>query len=384
MPISDKIESIKKHLESFLNYDLGNLSVEGQSVQVHPNYSQKELKTLVDDAVRIVKKLKENTEYLESLNYTYANNLNNQLNNFIAQYQAVEKLQPNQLRNQHHNAVNQLEAVMNTLRQSGVYSVLSPSFNIQEAEDDLNELRGKADIVVKEAEDNAKIIQDLIPEATATSLSTTLGRRTQQLERRVNIWFGIVIFVLIGSSVFSWAYLTNQSKKEINTLENLVDQQTKNSHLTLPIFDSLGVNINQSKDSLTNIDQTELNHNRTIQQSGGHSEKEVNSESDWAYWVKRVIIFLPLFYLIVFSIRQYNKERKLLEIYTHKRVIAQALPAYIEQANQDDVKNEILLRGSTMIFTLPENPETPIQGMDGIAMNELKGMLDIKSKITNG
>jgi len=384
MPISDKIESIKKHLESFLNYDLGNLSVEGQSVQVHPNYSQKELKTLVDDAVRIVKKLKENTEYLESLNYTYANNLNNQLNNFIAQYQAVEKLQPNQLRNQHHNAVNQLEAVMNTLRQSGVYSVLSPSFNIQEAEDDLNELRGKADIVVKEAEDNAKIIQDLIPEATATSLSTTLGRRTQQLERRVNIWFGIVIFVLIGSSVFSWAYLTNQSKKEINTLENLVDQQTKNSHLTLPILDSLGVNINQSKDSLTNIDQTELNHNRTIQQSGGHSEKEVNSESDWAYWVKRVIIFLPLFYLIVFSIRQYNKERKLLEIYTHKRVIAQALPAYIEQANQDDVKNEILLRGSTMIFTLPENPETPIQGMDGIAMNELKGMLDIKSKITNG
>jgi hypothetical protein len=368
-----KLENIKANLESIkdLNFDI--LSHNGPNVQQYPNHTSDDIKSLVDDTLSVLYSLEENESLLEDLSFDYLNGIAKTLNNFVAQFQPLKSLKKEQLRNQHHNPLNQLKALNNTLRQYGLYSIVSPSVDIPLLEEQLKTLSGKASIIVKEAEDNAKIIRDLIPDATATSLSTTLRNRASQLELRVNIWLAIVILVLLGSSYFSWKFLTSNSEKpELIAIENIEPKAKINAD------DSLKVDNKIIKDSLES--KVRLSSKKAVTENKNSVEKNDNSI---VYWIKRVIIFLPLFYLIVFCIRQYNKERKLLEIYTHKRVIAQTLPAYMEQASpNEEVKSELLLRGASMIFTLPENPDTPIQGTDGIAMNELKTMLQIKKEVT--
>lgn len=366
-----KLENIKSNLESIKDLKFDILYHSGPNVQAFPNHTVEDIKILVDDTIRVLKSLEENENLLEDLGFDYLNSIDTTLNNFIAQFQPLKTLKKENLRNQHHNPLNQLKALNNALRQYGLYSIVSPSVDIPLLEEQLKKLSGEASIIVKEAEDNARIIRDLIPDATATSLSTTLGNRARQLEFRVNIWLGIVILVLLGSSFFSWKFLTSNSTEPIAVLAENVIPETKE-------IDSLNLGASKEIDTLVN--------NKAIPKEKSVAEikkNENNTDNSIVYWIKRIIVFLPLFYLIVFCIRQYNKERKLLEIYTHKRAIAQTLPAYMEQASpNEEVKSELLLRGASMIFTLPENPDTPIQGTDGIAMNELKTMLQIKKEVT--
>lgn len=368
-----KLQNIKSNLESLkgLNFDI--LHHSGPNVQQYPNHTVEDIKSLVEDTLRVLKSLEENESLLEDLSFDYLNGIDTTINNFVAQFQPLKTLKKEQLRNQHHNPLNQLKALNNALRQYGLYSIVSPSVDIPLLEEQLKKLSGEASIIVKEAEDNAKIIRDLIPDATATSLSTTLRNRARQLELRVNIWLAIVILVLLGSSFFSWKFLTSNSEEPVQIVaENIAPEKTINK------VDSLKIDSEIIKDTLANK-VIVSNENPVIK----NNEPVNKNDNSIVYWIKRVIIFLPLFYLIVFCIRQYNKERKLLEIYTHKRVIAQTLPAYMEQASpNEEVKSELLLRGASMIFTLPENPDTPIQGTDGIAMNELKTMLQIKKEIS--
>lgn len=365
------LANIKSNLKSIKSSILDILYYNGPNVQGYPNHSSDDIKDLVNDTIRVLMALEGNENLLKNISFDYLNNIDKTLNSFVAQFKPLKTLKKEQLRNQHHNPLNQLKALNNALRQYGLYSIVSPSVDIPLLEEQLKKLSGEASNIVKKAEDNAKIIRDLIPDATATSLSTTLRKRATQLNFRVNFWLGTVIFVLICSSYFSWKFLIFDSEEL--TREVAVSAIPENKLIEV---DSLDVYVSKPIDSLKDTD------NKAIVNPGKEESKIDNNSYSIVYWIKRTIVFLPLFYLIVFSIRQYNQERKLLEIYTHKRVIAQTLPAYMEQASpNEEVKSELLLRGASMIFTLPENPDTPIQGTDGIAMNELKTMLQIRKEV---
>ena len=94
---------------------------------------------------------------------------------------------------------------------------MSPSIDIPKIESDLNQLKGEASTIVKEAQENAEIIRGLIPEATATSLSVAIDDRAKQLMQRVRIWLIGVISVLIFSSYFSWNFLQLNGENKIDS-----------------------------------------------------------------------------------------------------------------------------------------------------------------------
>lgn len=362
MPKNQLIQQIEKNINLFLEFDFDILYESAANIQAHPNNNIEDIKQLVAEDSRILHKLNENPELFNQFNFTYLNSLNTHLNNFVAQFNSMKSLKKEQLRNQHHQPINQLENINNTLRQSGVYSILSPSIDIPLLESDLSKLKDEASVIVKDAKDNAEIIRGLIPEATATSLSVAIDERAKSLKTRVDIWLIVVVIVLISTSIFSWNFLAANG-------DEVKNDYTKNEQNSSIKPDSLSVKLTD------NLSTKDSNKNTSV-------EKGNSAESyTLVYWIKRIVVFLPLFYLIVFCIRQYNKERKLLEIYIHKKTISQTLPAYMKQTQKEDIMDEILLRGSSMIFTLPENPDSPIQGSDGIAMNELKSFLDIKDKI---
>lgn len=361
-----KIDNIIKNIGEIQKKDFKLLSASGFSIQPYSNYTTADIETLIEDTVRVLGQLALREDILFTLNGSILTSLDTTINNLLSQFNSISGLAPNQLTNQHHGCLNQFQALNNALRQFAIYSMLTPSIDVPKIESDLNTLKNEASSIVKDAQENAQIIRNLIPEATATSLSVALDEIAQKLRLRVAIWLGVVITVLISTAWFSWYFFELNAEKE----DYLAKKKQEVGSVTKPI------NLKNKADSLKYIDSI-----AKIQLHPMIDETPKSNSDNFVYWLKRIIIFFPIFYLIIFCIKQYNKERKLLEIYVHKKAIGQTLPAYMKQAEKPEIKDEILLRGATMIFTLPENPDSPIQGSDGIGLEEIKSILDIKDKL---
>lgn len=237
------------------------------------------------------------------------------------------------------------------LRAIGIYPILFPSEKIIEYEVKIENNLNLAKNLLQQADESSKAIDNLIPNATASSMAAAIEERIKKL--RYNVGILLTVFVLC---IVILLYLSNRFLHcEISESKT----QPKSE-------------INDSKtQSKSEISDSNIQVNNQISENVKHSQNDMWYE----FWLKRLVYLIPILYLLIFVLKQYNKERKLLEIYVHKKTIAQSLPAYIKQAS-DDKKDEILLRGSTMIFGLPENPDTPISG-DGISISDVKELVKI-------
>ncbi len=333
MTKSQLLDSILANLNKLDKEDLSILYGPALNKQTFPSYTKEEITAFVVDTQRIIKGLISQWEIFKNVSPNILSPLNQQLVSAAQHFDGFKSLKINQITTHHHNVINPLLNFIDHVRQSNMYGILTPSFNILDHEKKFKALNESADELVKEAKEKTEIIRSLIPEATAISLSESLHKRALEIEKRVRNWQYATFAILLLAFILSATFL-------------LVD-----------------------KTPSLNLD----NPNYKIQYN--------SNDLTFAYWLKRILVFSPIFYLIVFCIKQYNRERKLLEIYTHKRSIGQSLPAYIEQASNDETKNEILLRGATMIFTLPENPDTPVQGSDGVGTSEIKDLLEIRKHL---
>lgn len=105
---------------------------------------------------------------------------------------------------------------------------------------------------------------------------------------------------------------------------------------------------------------------------------EISENEIMIYLLKKAFIFLPIIYVLIFSIRQYGKERRLYEVYMHKRAVASSLRAYTSQASTNsDKADEILVRGASMIFLLPDSSESKQGNSDSISVNSVRDISEL-------
>lgn len=315
-----KIKNIEQIIDdiTLIGYDHFN-NINPDISMDNPKYSLVDLNFLIREFYQLVARFKENLKLLETLEHDTVVAIENNLNKTKNKFQSIKnrKTGSTPTPDQFNELLQNLIEFYRTIRQCGIYSILSPSVKIVEYEEVIDSIKGRSESLLKSAEESKKIIEDLIPNATASSMAAAIELRIKGLNYAVAAYLALFF---VGTFI-----LVCQSNKFLEMEKEAIKCQ----------FVVIG----------------------------------------FETWLKRLMYIVPAVYLILFAARQFSKERKLLEIYIHKRTIAQSLPAYMKQAT-DEKKDEVLLRGTTMIFSLPENPDTPLPG-DGISLSDVKDMIKV-------
>ena len=207
------------------------------------------------------------------------------------------------------------------LRELDIYEkkIIVKSSIIKESET-FEILSKEANKTLKDIKESKSILNNLIPDATAGSLSKMLQKNVKRINKYQGFYMFFIILIFIFLLVAS-----------IFTVDEYV--------------------------------------------------KDFNKESDlFSFLILRIIIALPIFFILGFCIRNFNKEKKLGILYRHKETVGILLPAYMNQAKTDELKDEILKSGTEIIFGLPDNPEANIK-KEGYNVGDVKSLIELSKTI---
>lgn len=309
------IKNIEEIIDKIIQIGFENYKNISNVPIVNPPFTHVELISLISNLFLQIEKLRSNLNLLETIEPAVVEDIYSKLVKINSECQAIKNRAADKSPDRYFSIVQYIFDFYRYLRTYGIYSILNPSSKIVEYEQSISEINRKAVIVLASAEKSENEIAKLLPNATATSMAASIQSRIKGLQ--------CVVFIYLALFIIGIGFLIGQSNKFLEMEKAAIECN----------FVQIGLE----------------------------------------FWLKRLIYIVPAIYLIIFSARQFSKERKLLEIYIHKKTIAQSLPAYMEQATGDK-KDEVLLRGTTMIFSLPENPDTPLPG-DGISLSDVKDFI---------
>lgn len=275
-------------------------------------------------------------------------------------------------------------------------------------------LTGDVSVLGKIYKQKIDAVNDVLPNATANFLSEEIQNRINVLKNRSNLWlisavvsvFLVSIYSIIQVNVLDNKYKdiefndTNEKLDSLNNASNKIFDEQYNvdrsikkyllDSVEIPKVSRLGYDslildslTNLHKKTLTNIEEVKSKVIERRKKNLNINLSRANERNSIGFWLKRVLIVSPMIYLIVFCFSQYNKERKLLEIYAHKRVVSQSLPAFMEQMKTDEGKENIINKGADVIFSLPETDmnKNEVSSESTLKISDVKNLLDIKGKV---
>ncbi|EAQ39282.1 hypothetical protein MED134_01645 [Dokdonia sp. MED134] len=326
------LSGIKSNVERNIADDLSILWSDDANVQNWNALTTDEIQKLVEETFELLNDAIDKN-LLETLPFNYLKSINSNLNNFNSQFQTVKGLAPNQLRNQHHNPLNQINSVNSNIRNSGLFALLRlspdiPENNrlIQEQLENINERKSEIDKLAKQ-------VRTLMSPAVADRLSTAFSKRKSEIFKQKIGWLILVLVSIIVAMYYT-----------ANVSELIADM------------------INPSE----------------------KTENIIESNTIGIIWVLRLLILFPIYFVVFFAIKQYSKERKLEEIYAHKSAIAETLPSYPELLTEKSVGDKITTDAATVIFSPAEKDIEKKSSSKNYKIEDIKELLDVASRMTKG
>ncbi len=313
------IKNITSNIERLREEDFTCLTPEGPSVQRWNNLDNTDIENLIRDTLTTLDEIVR-AGLLKEIPFNYLNNINNQLNTILSQLPAIKNLQPNQIKNQHHQILNAFSIINNNLRSSGIYSILKLNPDIEKKALILDEQLNKASKLEIDLKKLSEQVRNLLDPALAGSLSQAFDVRKKQIARQKWFWFLVLIV-----SILAAIYVT---------------------HDIVSFFTEIAKN----------------NNNKNIEFK--------------LIWLVRFFILVPAYFLVGFAIAQYNKERTLEEDYAHKATIAQALPSYSELIVDQKIKDEITSSATNVAFDSPLKIIFKNQQKQELSWNQAKDVIE--------
>lgn len=319
MAIQEQVNGIASLLEILKDENFSNLYGTEAPSQPWNNLTSEEVRAFVEETLNLLQEAID-TDLISTISFNLLSAMNTHLNKFNQQFQSVKAIEPNQVSNQHHNPLNQIQAVDSQLRASGIYSILKLGPDIDQKKTLIEQQVQASTKAASELDKLTVQVRSLLDPAVATALSNAFDVRRKSVSYQKWFWF---LMLVVSGAVSIW--------------------------LSLDVTEFI-----------TNIFKT----------------AEENKTNVGFVWFLRLLLLIPAYFFIGFSVTQFLRERHYEESYAHKSSIAQTLPSYSELIASPEVKDEITSSATKVVFTPPHSNKESKAPKKGFVASELKDIAE--------
>lgn len=306
--------SIANSTEQIHGLNLKLLYPSNPQVANWQNMTASEVKSFLEDTVFVLDELRNKLDLLNTVGYNQVNSIQTHLSNFVQHFGSVQNLLESQITNQHHQALNQIQAVNNSLRSTGLYTQvkfpLDPEKEIKTLRDaaslakKLTGAKTNFESAIETAEEWMKQ-KDNLTEQILKKHATTFANRAEEHEGKYWWLIGALMFAVIAVLIILCFI---------------------------------------APDLISSIFKLNIKNNISINDiSAGAAILRVSS------------LLIPVYFTLFFT-QQFLYHKKLYEIYSFKDVALRTM-TNLMNSHVEPMTTKILEKGLDVIFTEPSTKE---------------------------